>query len=124
MEGFQLELVKKVVVIQLDGLRRIFSAVNDSRHLARTTQAAARTCALQYALVGADFDLHCFLQNVDHPRPDDSGYIKLVVRSYVDKSRFRKYICRCSCYSMNNELTESSLLILNIVSASRLATLN
>ena len=27
-------------------------------------------------------------------------------------------------YSMNNELTESSLLILNIVSASRLATLN
>jgi hypothetical protein len=27
-------------------------------------------------------------------------------------------------YSMNNELTESSLLILSIVSASRLATLN
>lgn len=30
----------------------------------------------------------------------------------------------CPCYSMNNELTEASLLILSIVSPNRLATLN
>jgi hypothetical protein len=30
----------------------------------------------------------------------------------------------CPSYSMNSELTESSLLILSIVSANRLATLN
>jgi hypothetical protein len=81
MEGFQFELVKEAVMVQLDGLCRIFSAVDDSRHLARTTQAAARTCALQYALIGADFDLHYFLQNVGHPRPDDSRLLKLVKRT-------------------------------------------
>ncbi len=51
MEGFQLELVIKIVMIQLDGLCRILSAINDSRHLPRTTQAAARTFALQCALL-------------------------------------------------------------------------
>ena len=71
MEGFQLELLVKVVVVQLDGLRRILSAVNDARHSAGTPQAAARTFALQFALFCADFYLHCFLQNMDHPRPDD-----------------------------------------------------
>src|SRR5687768_12587676 len=58
MEGFPLELMIKTVMIQLDGFRRIFSAIDDSRHLAGTTQAAARTLALQCALSRADFDLH------------------------------------------------------------------
>src|SRR5687768_8521312 len=67
MEGFQLELVIKFVIVKLDRLRWIFSAVDDSRHLAGTTQAAARNFALQVALLRADFNLHLFSPKCGSP---------------------------------------------------------
>ena len=51
MKGFSLELVIKLVMIQLDRLRPAFSAVNDPGHLAGTAQAAARTLALHVRLL-------------------------------------------------------------------------
>jgi hypothetical protein len=64
------------------------------------TQAAARTSALRRTRCCVDFDCHVYLQK-SHPRPD--GW--LIKR-----------------YSMNSELTDSSLLIRSIVSASSSAT--
>src|SRR6185437_1145803 len=46
MKGFQFEPVIKTIVIQLNRLRRILSAINDPWHLSGTPQAAARTFAL------------------------------------------------------------------------------
>ena len=72
MEGFELELMIKIIMIQLDCLGRVFSAVDDSRDDTGTTQAAARTFALQSTRFLALISICiCFLQNVDHPRPDE-----------------------------------------------------
>jgi hypothetical protein len=78
--------------------------------------------------------LHCFLQNMDHPRPDDPVdkktepliYRECVLRllTFLNITFLCIALASILDYSMNNELTESSLLILNIVSANKLATLN
>ena len=55
MELLFLQRVKQSVVIELDHLGRLFATVNDAGGLPGTTQAAARTSALQTTFECDDF---------------------------------------------------------------------
>src|SRR5687768_12193009 len=94
-------------MIHLNGFRFMITAIDDCWHFTRTTQAAARTLSLQCALVGTNFYFHRY-------------YSIIVICSRPNKSVKKDG----SIYSMNSELNELSLLIRNMVSASRLAMLS
>src|SRR5574343_1340634 len=55
MESFLLHLQQQVVVVGFDGDRSGLTTVNDARHRAGATQAAARTRSLQRTRIGENF---------------------------------------------------------------------
>jgi hypothetical protein len=79
VEGFLLHLQQQVVVVGFDGDRSGLTTVNDARHRAGATQAAARTRSLQRARIGDNFELH-----VDTPEyfpvRDQNGKVKKLNR--------------------------------------------
>jgi hypothetical protein len=69
VERFLLQAVEEGVVVQLDRLGRRLPAVEDAGHLARAAQAAARSGALQFALVCDELDFHWLAPVKTRPRP-------------------------------------------------------
>ena len=113
-------------MIQLDGFRRTF-AIDDSWHFTGTTQAAARTRALQCALSGANFNWHLLSPKCGSPADQMTRLIKP-----CKSLRNLRWHRPCSYYLshglfntiiMNND-SLNLVAYLSIVSASRLATLS
>src|SRR5690606_30857677 len=111
VEGFLAQQVIQLVVVERDRLGVLVAAVDDARQLASATQAAARTSALLHALGGLEFDAHCSTPVVEGDPPATRRIGKRPGACPGPASR-----------SMNSELTDSSLLMRSIVSASSDAT--
>src|SRR5574343_932559 len=58
VEGFLLHLQQQVVMVGFDGDRSGLTTINDTRHSAGATQAAARTRSLDAACRSDNFELH------------------------------------------------------------------
>src|SRR4051794_22764700 len=125
MKRFELQVPVQRMMIHFDRLRRFIRAIDDARHLARAAQTAARTRALRCTRKRRKFNFHYNLHKLDRPRPDDP-FLKNSNRYKVTASFPQLHVrphftlpLHSQIYSTNKELTESSLLMRNIVSASR-----
>ena len=111
VERFVAQCVIQGVVIEFDH-GRFAGTVNDAGNAIRFTQTAARTRSLRFACCCADFDCH-FTSPLLMKRSATRGFGLCTSQDGC-----------CEIYSVNSELTDSSLLMRRIVSASNSATLS
>src|SRR5581483_1738379 len=109
MKSLGLQVHPELFVVQFDRLRVLSSPVHDARHFLRVTQAAARTSPLRRTRCCVHFDCHMTSDQDRRPRPGDG-------LQNLDAPQL--------AHSMKSELTDSSLLMRSIVSASSSATVS